>query len=90
MKASLERRIDALEERVQPKNAITLIAIQLVSPGNLQPDNNCCEIDDATYWRRADESKAEFEQRMKDIAEDLNKVRGAPIRIILSEHDMDL
>ena len=90
MATSIERRLESLERGAMVGNEITLIAIQLVSPGNLQPANRFCKIEGVTYTCGADESSSEFDRRMRAVAEGLNRRLGKPIRIILSPDDLDL
>lgn len=80
--------IEALERGVAPDDGFTVIAIQIVSPGNLEPENRFCKIEGATYTRRDDELPADFDKRMRAIAEDLNRRLGRPIQIICSQPDL--
>lgn len=88
--ATLERRVDLLERGLALGEGITVIAIQLVGPGNPRPGNRFCRIDGATYTRDADELPTEFDNRMRAIAEVLNRQRGRPVLILCSPEDLDL
>lgn len=88
--ATLERRIEVLERGIAPGEGITVIAIQVVSPGNLEPENRFCRIEGVTHTCGADELPADFDNRMRAVAEDLNRRLGRPIRIICSPEDLDL
>lgn len=90
MATSLERRVEALELAAKPSGGITVIAIQVVQPGGSQLENRFCSIEGKTHTRQADESAEAFDARMIALANDLNKRRGKPIRIICSPTDVGL
>lgn len=90
MPTSLERRLESLERGAMVGSEITVIAIQLVSPGNLEPQNRFCKIEGITYTCGEDEPPAEFDRRMHSVAEVLNRQLGRTIRIICSPTDMEL
>ena len=90
MATNLERRIEALERGTSSGPSIKIIAIQLVSPGDLEPENSYCKIDSTTYTRRDDETPVEFDDRMRSIAEGINRERGRPTFIICSATDLAL
>jgi hypothetical protein len=91
MATSLDRRIAALEAKAAPVEGLfKLIVVQVVSPCGRKPVNHFCEIDGVHYERSADESPAEFEERMQSIAHELNERSGRVIRMIVSETDLDL
>lgn len=86
--ATLERRIEVLERGIAPGEGITVIAIQVVSPGNIEPENRSCKIEGVTYRCGTDELPIDFDNRMRSIAESLNRRLGKPIRIICSPEDL--
>jgi hypothetical protein len=85
---TLEHRIDALERATPSGPGYTIIAIQVLQPGNLSPENWRCEIDGQLHRSADRESASEFEDRMRQIAEALNQRLGKPIRIICSPTDV--
>ena len=90
MATNLERRITAMESKTMHGSGFTIIVIQVVSPGNLKPENRFCMIEGVTYTCGADELPADFDNRMRSIAEELNSRLGRPIRIICSPTDLTL
>jgi hypothetical protein len=90
MTASLHTRVKALERGAAPDDGFTVIAIQIVSPGNLEPENRFCRIEGVTHTCGADELPADFDNRMRAVAEDLNSRLGRPIRMICSPEDCEL
>lgn len=88
--ANLESRIAVLERGARSDDEVTVIAIQIVSPGNLKPENRFCRIEGVTHTCGADELPADFDNRMRAVAEDLNRRLGRPIRIICSPRDFEL
>jgi hypothetical protein len=90
MGTSFERRVEALEQAAGPQEGITLIAIQIVRPGSPKDENRFCCIDGEKHSRRSDETAEDFDARMMVLANDLNKRRGKPIRIICSPVDAGL
>lgn len=90
MGTSLERRVEALEQAAGPQESITVIAIQVVRPGHPKDENRFCSIDGEKHARQADETAEDFDARMTVLANDLNKHRGKPIRIICSPTDVGL
>jgi hypothetical protein len=91
MATSLDRRIAALEAKAAPaQGLIQLIVVQIISPCGREPVNHFCKIDGVSYERAADESPAQFEDRMRSIAYELNERSGRVIRMIVSETDLNL
>jgi hypothetical protein len=90
MAASLERRIEAMEAQVMQGSGYTIIAVQVVSPGDLEPESSFCKIDGVTHTQQRGEPPADFENRMCLVAEELNQQRGWPIRIICGWNDLTI
>ena len=87
---TLERRLEALERGAAPDDGFTVIAIEIVSPINYEPENRVCMIESVTNTCSADELAADFDNRMRAVAENLNRRQGRPIRIICSPENLDL
>jgi hypothetical protein len=82
--ANLESRIEVLERRT-PREQFSVLVRQIVSPGNLEPENRFCQIEGVNYTRPDDESPADFDARMLALAEDLHRQRGKIIDVLLSD-----
>ena len=65
-----------------------MIAVQIVSPDNLKPENRTCKIDGLIYTRGADELPADFDSRMMAVADGLNRQSGRLVHLVLSPDDL--
>lgn len=82
MTTILERRIEVLERGAHAEDTGLVIVRQIVSPGDLEPQNSFCQIDGVAYTRADDESPADFDARMLGLVEDRCRQVGHPVRLV--------